>query len=86
MQKRQPARFAGKPCHPVLPVAPTLPKKPDVKTPRLALSKCEAAEALGISVSSLDKLIASGDIKISQAGRRCLIAVKALHDFLDRSN
>jgi excisionase family DNA binding protein len=50
---------------------------------QLALSKTEAAEALGISVDFLDEHVFR-DLRVVRRGRRVLIPVKELERWLDR--
>jgi excisionase family DNA binding protein len=51
---------------------------------RLALSKLEAAEALGVSVDFFDEHIAS-ELRIVRRGRRRLISVRELERWLDEN-
>jgi excisionase family DNA binding protein len=51
---------------------------------RLALSKLEAAEALGVSVDFFDDHIAS-ELRIVRRGRRRLISVRELERWLDEN-
>ncbi len=48
---------------------------------RLALSKTEAAETLGVSVDFFDKHVAP-DLKIARKGRRCLVPIRELDRWL----
>jgi hypothetical protein len=52
--------------------------------PRIALSKEEAAEALGMSVRSLDKYVLP-DVKVIRRGMLVLIPVKQLDAWADRT-
>lgn len=52
--------------------------------PRLALSKTEAAEALGVSVDYLDEHVMP-DLRVVRRGRRRLIPVSELERWLERS-
>jgi excisionase family DNA binding protein len=54
--------------------------KPDV--PRLALSRSEAADSLGVSVDFLEQHILH-DLKMVRRGRRCLIPVSELQRWID---
>jgi excisionase family DNA binding protein len=54
----------------------------DEPTVRLAYDYAEAAEALGISVSMLHKLVARGELNPTRVGRRCLFPVSRLEAFL----
>lgn len=49
---------------------------------RLALSKAEAAEALGVSVDFLKDHVWN-DLKVIRRGRLCLVAVTELQRWLD---
>lgn len=51
--------------------------------PRLALSKPEAAEALGVSVDHFERHIL-GHVRTVPAGRRVLVPVAELLAYLDR--
>lgn len=62
------------------PDAPTLEP-----VPRVALTRQEAAEALGLSVDVVDNLIASGRLlAIRPVPRRVLLPVAELHAFIER--
>jgi hypothetical protein len=50
--------------------------------PKLALSRIEAAQALGISAPTLDRLTLRGLLRPSRATRRPLYAVAELQRFL----
>lgn len=54
--------------------------KPEV--PRLALSREEAAVALGVSVPTLDRLVHRGLLRPSRALRRPLFSVPEIERFL----
>jgi excisionase family DNA binding protein len=54
------------------------------KVPRLALSKAEAAESLGVSVDFLEEHVMP-ELRIVRRGRRRLIAVAELERWLSRS-
>jgi len=51
---------------------------------KILLSRLESAEALSISVSSLDRLISSGDLKARKLGDRVLIERTELERFAAR--
>lgn len=55
----------------------------DERTAPLAYDYAGAAEALGISVSMLHKLVARGELTPKRVGRRCLFPVTLLESFLD---
>jgi hypothetical protein len=55
-----------------------------VKTPPLALTKAEAAEAPSMSVDSLERYVMP-DLRVVRRGRLVLIAVDELRRWLDRS-
>lgn len=50
--------------------------------PKLALTRLEAAEAIGISPATLDRLTQRGLLRPSRATRRPLYAVKEIERFL----
>ena len=52
---------------------------------RLGVSVPEAAIALGISVRSAWKLIASGQLRAKKLGRRTIVESAALRQFLDEA-
>jgi excisionase family DNA binding protein len=52
--------------------------------PRLALTKPEAAEALGVSVDSLERFVMA-ELRVVRRGRLVLIPVSELQRWLDRS-
>jgi len=52
---------------------------------RLALTKAEAAESLGLSVDSFDRYVAA-ELRIVRRGRCRLVAVAELERWLERSS
>jgi excisionase family DNA binding protein len=52
--------------------------------PRLALTKPEAAEALGVSLDSLERYVMA-ELRVVRRGRLVLIPVSELQRWLDRS-
>ena len=68
--------------------APPLPHEPDGTpargVPRLALSKAEAAVALGVSVDFLEEHVMH-ELRIVRRGRRRLIPVRELERWLDEN-
>jgi hypothetical protein len=52
--------------------------------PRLALSKAEAAEALGVSVDYLEEHVLP-ELRVVRRGRRVFVAVAELERWLNRS-
>lgn len=57
---------------------------PPGRVPRLALSKAEAAAALGVSVDYLEEHVMA-ELRIVRRGRRRLIPIRELENWLDRS-
>ncbi len=51
---------------------------------RLALSLDESAHAVGVSRSTIKRLIAEGRLAATHVGRRVLIGVEALDDLIER--
>ena len=49
----------------------------------LVLSRREAADRLRVSVPVLDRLIASGEVRKLQVGRRVLVPVQSLQAFVE---
>jgi predicted site-specific integrase-resolvase len=60
----------------------TIPKS-SAGVPKLALTREEAADALGISVVTIDRLTERGLLKPSRATRRPLFAVSEIERFLE---
>ncbi len=52
--------------------------------PRLALSKLESAQAIGVSVDFLEEHVLA-ELRVVRRGRRRLIPVKELERWLERS-
>jgi hypothetical protein len=52
--------------------------------PRLALSKAEAAEAIGCSVDFLEEHVMP-DLRLVRRGRKVLVPIRELEKWLDRS-
>ncbi len=50
--------------------------------PKLALNRCEAAEALGMSPATIDRLTQRGLLRPCRATRRPLYAIKEIERFL----
>ena len=64
-----------------------LPKYPlNGPVERLGYSRAEAIEMLGISLRTLDRLIAEKQITVRRVGRRVLITKDALTQFLKRDH
>ena len=59
------------------------PEQPTRHVPRLALSKVEAAESLGISVDFLDDHVMP-ELRVVRRGRRRLIPIRELDRWLER--
>jgi len=53
--------------------------------PRLALTKSEAAQSLGVSIDFLEDHVL-GDLRVCRKGRLVLIAVPELERWLDRNS
>jgi excisionase family DNA binding protein len=52
--------------------------------PKLLCSRQEAADCIGVSLSTFKELLAHGDIKSVRIGRRRLVPVASLTDYLSR--
>lgn len=59
------------------------PSSPRI-VPRLALSKAEAAEALGVSVDYLEQHVLP-ELRVVRRGRRVFVAIAELEGWLERS-
>jgi excisionase family DNA binding protein len=57
---------------------------PSTSCPRLALSKAEAAEALGVSVDFLERHVMA-ELRVIRRGRRRLIPVRELERWLEHN-
>ena len=57
----------------------------DVQLPKLALSREEAAEVLGISTASIDRLVKRGFLHPNRATRRVIFAQTELARFLNET-
>lgn len=55
---------------------------PNTSTPKLALTRVEAGEALGISAVTVDRLAKRGLLRPSRATRRPLYSVTEIERFL----
>jgi hypothetical protein len=53
-------------------------------TPRIALTKAEAAESLGMSVDSLDRYVLP-HVKVIRQGRLVLVAVRELERWVEQN-
>ena len=51
---------------------------------RIAVPPIEAAQALGISKSTLERRIADGSIRAVKLGRRVVVPVAELHRLIDQ--
>ena len=63
--------------------APSEEKKSEVVRP-VALSKAKAAQALGVSVRTLDYCIAQRTIRVLRIGRRVLVPMNSIEAILKR--
>jgi excisionase family DNA binding protein len=66
------------------PLRPRSEAEPGPRRPRLALTKAEAAEALGVSVDFLEQHVMP-ELRIVRRGRRRLIPVRELERWLDEN-
>jgi excisionase family DNA binding protein len=62
---------------------PSQPEKTEQPVERIGFSMPEAAEALGISIPTLLPLIKSGTIRTVRLGKRVIVSVQSLRDFVD---
>ena len=60
------------------------PQPQPTAVPKLLLSMREAAQAMGISYWQVDAMTLSGQIPSIRVGKRVLIPVKWLEDWIDR--
>ncbi len=51
---------------------------------RLALSLAEVAEALGVSLSTLKREVARGELRVTRIGRRVVVRVGELDAYLNK--
>jgi len=58
----------------------------DERSQLIALSKQEAAQMLGVSPRTIDRLIALKELQVRRLGRRVLIPKTALESFLHRDH
>ncbi|MBK7405064.1 MAG: helix-turn-helix domain-containing protein [Phycisphaerales bacterium] len=77
------SRTCGR-CHPPVGEAEDLRRcgMSESSTPKLALTVEETAEALGVSARTVERLIASGELRSRKIGRRRVIAMAELQRFL----
>ncbi len=64
-------------------LTPPQGKKPDA-VPPVALSKAKAAQALGVSVRTLDYCISQRKIRVLRIGRRVLVPMNSIEAVLKR--
>ena len=57
-------------------------QEPGPEVERLAFRPAEAAEALGVSVTHIYRLLQNGDIRARRCGSRLLVSRRALEDYL----
>jgi excisionase family DNA binding protein len=62
----------------------TLPFKDSEVNPPVALSKTQAAQALGVSVRTIDNCIAQQKIRVLRIGRRVLVPMNSIEAALKR--
>ena len=69
-------------------ITPENPKKTErtETPPRISVSIQEGAKMLGISKPHFLPLIKQGKIRTVQIGRRILVSVQSLHEFVDGKN
>ncbi len=60
--------------------APRMPSEP------IAVTKRDAAQMLGVSLRTIDRLIALKELPVRRLGRRVLIARTSLENFLRRDH
>ena len=58
--------------------------QPEQSIERVGFSIAETAESLGISVPTATALIKDGQIRSTRIGRRVIVSVQSLRDFIDR--
>lgn len=51
----------------------------------IALERKQAASALTVSLRTLDELVRTGEIRVCRVGRRVIVPVSALEEFLNGS-
>jgi hypothetical protein len=63
-----------------------LPAKAEPKTKgveRIGFSPIETAESIGVSESLVFDLIKTGKIRVTKIGKRVIVSVQSLRDFID---
>jgi len=73
----------GKPARIRIPEKPAQPVK---TTERIGFSIEETAESLGVSVPMIMPLVKEGKIRTVRVGRRIIISIKSLREFVDGQN
>lgn len=57
-----------------------------VQTPQQPLTVQETAEFLNLSKNTTRKLINQGDLRCVRAGKRLLVPMEAIHEYLNPNN
>ena len=68
------------------PVRITIPRQTDTRpltVPRIGYSTTEAAEAIGVSSQTVRLLVHQKKIHATPVGKRLIISVQSLHEFID---
>ena len=63
-----------------------MPNYPDMSENLINLSRKDSAQRLGVSLRTIDYLIAEGKLPVGRIGRRTLIPVRALEQFAKRDH
>jgi excisionase family DNA binding protein len=60
-----------------------MPANPDITFLKLAISRQQAADALGVDIQTVDRMIAAHKLRASKLGRRVVIRVADIERMLD---